>query len=198
MKALAEATGRPKDVALIGQFGVGFYSAFMVADKVEVTSRRKAGEDEAWPGNPTARASSPWRRPSVPAAAPTIVLHIRKDAEEFLEPSRLQPRSSANIPTTSPCPISLSTATARTRRSTRRAALWTRAKSEITRGAVHRVLPPRRARLRRALGDAALRAEGKIEYTGLLFIPGVEAVRSVPSRPQAVAEALCAAGVHHR
>src|SRR5262249_4864137 len=43
----AERPGEAKDMALIGQFGVGFYSAFMVAHKVEVTSR-KAGESEGW------------------------------------------------------------------------------------------------------------------------------------------------------
>ena len=66
-KAFLERLGRQgrESAALIGQFGVGFYSAFMVADKVDVITRR-AGSDKAWRGPPTARAptrSSPprWR-----------------------------------------------------------------------------------------------------------------------------------------
>jgi molecular chaperone HtpG len=83
---LAEA----KDGAgLIGQFGVGFYSAFMVADRIEVTSRR-AGADEAWvwasaggagfsiaPADATQAAAVP--------RGTRIVLHLKPDAERYLE-----------------------------------------------------------------------------------------------------------------
>jgi molecular chaperone HtpG len=66
-KSLAEAPAADKP-SLIGQFGVGFYSAFMVADRVEVTSRR-AGMEEAWTWASKARATTPWpplfaRRPA--------------------------------------------------------------------------------------------------------------------------------------
>ena len=87
-QSLADA--KPEDRPnLIGQFGVGFYAAFMVADRVEVVSRR-AGTDEAWlwasegAGNYTL---SPAERA---AAGTTITLHIKPDADEFLEPYRLE------------------------------------------------------------------------------------------------------------
>ena len=67
---LAQLTGdAQRDLALIGQFGVGFYAAFMVADRVEVLTRR-AGERRPGTGRRTARANSASSRPSAPAAAP--------------------------------------------------------------------------------------------------------------------------------
>src|SRR6185312_6704233 len=78
-----------KDLSLIGQFGVGFYSAFMVADKVEVWSRR-AGESEGW------RWTSDGKGTFTIEPAPNlkrgvrIVLTMREGEEEYLEPYRLR------------------------------------------------------------------------------------------------------------
>ena len=91
-KAFGEklASSKPEDrPSLIGQFGVGFYSAFMVADRVEVTSR-KAGSAEAftWASEGAGEFTlSPGERET---PGTTIVLHIKADAEEYLEPIRLE------------------------------------------------------------------------------------------------------------
>ena len=77
-----------KDLGLIGQFGVGFYSAFMVADKVEVTTR-KAGETEAWTWTSDGKGEFNIEEAPRDARGTTVVLHLKKDAKEFLEPSRI-------------------------------------------------------------------------------------------------------------
>jgi len=83
---LAEA----KDGAgLIGQFGVGFYSAFMVADRIEVTSRH-AGADEAWVWTSSGGAGFSIAPADVAQAAAVqrgtrIVLHLKSDAKHYLE-----------------------------------------------------------------------------------------------------------------
>src|SRR5207302_2862738 len=91
MSKLAEA----KDGAgLIGQFGVGFYSAFMVADRIEVLSRR-AGSPEAWLWVSTAGAGFEIMAAGEAQTARVqhgteIVLHLKPDAKKYLEPYEIK------------------------------------------------------------------------------------------------------------
>ncbi|MDC7784912.1 molecular chaperone HtpG [Rhodoplanes sp. TEM] len=78
---------------LIGQFGVGFYAAFMVADRIEVTSRR-AGADEAFVWRSTGSAGFEVEPAGAHAAAlprgTEIVLHLKEDARKYLEPWEIE------------------------------------------------------------------------------------------------------------
>ena len=78
-----------KDLELIGQFGVGFYSSFIVADKVTLTTRR-AGTDEAvqWVSN--GEGSYSLESVDKPGRGTEVVLHLREGEGEFLEPYRLR------------------------------------------------------------------------------------------------------------
>lgn len=84
------ASTKPEErPSLIGQFGVGFYSAFMVADKVEVISR-KAGHEEAWSWSSDGRGDYTLKPTARAESGTTVILYIKTDAEEFLEPIRLK------------------------------------------------------------------------------------------------------------
>ena len=78
-----------KDVSLIGQFGVGFYSAFMVANKVEVFSKR-AGEDQAWHWVSEGKDSFALSETDKAEYGTEIVMHLKEDALEFVEKVRLE------------------------------------------------------------------------------------------------------------
>ncbi|MFQ5957812.1 MAG: molecular chaperone HtpG, partial [Alphaproteobacteria bacterium] len=170
---LARLSGdEAKDVALIGQFGVGFYSAFMVADEVTVESR-KAGEDAGWRWRSDGKGAftvAP-AKAEVPRGT-RITLHLRKDAKEFLEPARLR-----HIIKTYSDHIALPIVLAdqgKEETVNTASALWTRPKSEIT--------PEQYAEFYHHAGhlfDAPWltihnRVEGKLEYTNLLFVPSVK------------------------
>ncbi|HET6606702.1 MAG TPA: molecular chaperone HtpG, partial [Rhodopila sp.] len=164
------ASAKPEDRPnLIGQFGVGFYSAFMVSDRVEVTSR-KAGSEEAW----TWASEGAGQFTLAPAKRETpgtdIVLHIKPDATEFLEPMRLEVivrkwADHITVPITVPRDGVDETANAAT-------AVWRKPKSEVTEESYKEFY--------RHLGNyfdepwATLhwKAEGALEYFCLLFIPG--------------------------
>lgn len=78
-----------KDLELIGQFGVGFYSAFIVADKVTLTTRR-AGSEEAVQWISAGEGSYTLEPVKKESRGTDITLHLREDEDEFLEPYRLR------------------------------------------------------------------------------------------------------------
>src|SRR5262249_39649202 len=78
-----------KDVALIGQFGVGFYSSFMVADRVQVVTRR-AGEEHAWRWVSDGLGEFTVSPAERAARGTSVTMHLRADADEFLEGDTLR------------------------------------------------------------------------------------------------------------
>jgi len=166
MKGLA-GDAKP-DMSLIGQFGVGFYSAFMVADRVEVLSR-KAGEDEGWRWASDGQGSFTIEpAANVPRGA-RITLHMREGDDEFLEAHRLRQivkLYSDHIA----LPIVLADGNKEETINTA-SALWTRPRSEIT--------PEQYKEFYHHVGHGFdepwltvhARAEGVLEYTYLLFVP---------------------------
>ncbi len=84
------AAGQKVDAQLIGQFGVGFYSAFIVADSIAVTSRR-AGHHEAWTWRSTGDGQFSIEPASADAARGTsLQLHLREDAGDYLQAWKLK------------------------------------------------------------------------------------------------------------
>ena len=77
------------DMSLIGQFGVGFYASFMVADSVEVLSK-KAGEEDGWKWSSDGKTGFNLEKTSKDKVGTSITLYLKKDAKEFLEETRLQ------------------------------------------------------------------------------------------------------------
>jgi molecular chaperone HtpG len=154
--------------SLIGQFGVGFYSAFMVSDRVEVISRR-AGSDEAWSWRSDGRGSFDVAPAERATPGTDVILHIKGDADEFLEPFRLQSiiRKWADHISV---PIKL-VRDGKTETANEGTALWRKSKSEVT--------PEEYEGFYHHLGHLFdkpwttihWRAEGALEYSALLFIP---------------------------
>jgi molecular chaperone HtpG len=157
-----------KDMSLIGQFGVGFYSAFMVADTVEVLSR-KAGEREGWRWVSDGKGSFTIEPAANVPRGTRITLHLREGEDEYLDPFRIRQivtRYSDHIA----LPIVLADGN-KEETINKASALWTRPRSEITeqqyKEFYHHVA--------HAFDDPWLtihaRAEGVLEYTLLLFVP---------------------------
>lgn len=80
---VSQLTGdRKKDSNLIGQFGVGFYSAFMVSDSIEVIAK-KAGEDKAWKWTSDGKGEYTIEESNRESFGATIRLNLKEDAKEF-------------------------------------------------------------------------------------------------------------------
>jgi len=158
------------DSNLIGQFGVGFYSAFMVADKVTVTSRR-AGSNETWQWESDGKGSFEITPAStgIPRGT-TVTLHLAKGEKEFLEP----PRISHIVKTYSDhiaIPINLTGAEGEPEQINAASALWSRPRSNISEEQYTEFYHHAGHMFDEPWLTLHNRVEGKIEYTNLLFVP---------------------------
>lgn len=175
-----------KDMSLIGQFGVGFYSTFMVANKVEVLSRR-AGDKFAWLWTSDGKGSYTVDEHLKDIRGTEITLHLKDEASEYLLEERLKQivkKYSDHID----FPIMLGEGE-KAAIINKASAIWMRQKSDIT--------PDQYKEFYHHVSGATAmdqpwltmhwRAEGTFEYTNLLFIPGMKPFDLYdPRRPNGV------------
>lgn len=169
-----------KDSQLIGQFGVGFYSAFIVADQVDVYSRRAglpASEGVHW----SSRGEGEFDVESIdkPERGTRIVLHLKDDQRDFADGWRLRgiiKKYSDHIG----LPIQMAKehqgedASAEVEWETvnRASALWTRPRTEITDAEYQEFYKHAAHDHQDPLAWSHNKVEGKLEYTSLLYVPG--------------------------
>jgi molecular chaperone HtpG len=171
-----------KDSNLIGQFGVGFYSAFMVSDKVEVVSR-KAGEDKAWRWTSDGQTGFEIEPAERDVAGTTVLLHFNEDGKDYANSWRLQEivkKYSNHIA----FPIYLtydksewneaekkSIKTRTTEQVNAASALWRRPKSELKDEDYKELYKSIAGGWDDPLFWFHTKAEGSLEYTTLFFVP---------------------------
>jgi molecular chaperone HtpG len=164
--AAAKAEDRPN---LIGQFGVGFYSAFMVAERVEVTSRR-AGSEEAWRWASDGGGEFTISPAERNAAGTDVLLHLRADADEFLDPVRIDGvvRKWADHITV---PITIDR-DGKDVQANEGSALWRKNRSEVSEQSYHAFYRHLGHLFDTPWATLHWKAEGALEFFALLFIPG--------------------------
>ena len=161
-----------RDATLIGQFGVGFYSAFIVADKVVLTTRRAgrpAAEGVRWESD--GRGSYTLEAAEVPERGTTIELHLREGEDDLLNDYRLRSiiqrySDHISLPILMPAqdggePTAVNKASA----------LWARPKSELTDQDYQDFFRHIASDFTDPLAWLHARIEGTYEYTLLLYIP---------------------------
>ena len=180
---LSQLSGDAKrDSNLIGQFGVGFYSAFMVADRIEVISR-KAGEEQAWRWVSDGKTGFDIEPAERAVAGTTVLLHLNDEGKQYANSWRLQEivkKYSNHIA----FPIFLtydksewnadekkSVKTRTTEQVNVASALWRRPKSEITEDDYKELYKSITGDSEDPLFWFHTKAEGSLEYTTLFYVP---------------------------
>ncbi len=160
-----------KDVNLIGQFGVGFYSAYLVADRVEVVSRA-AGATAAHRWVSDAKGTFVVEPAERAQRGTSVTLHLKEDQKEFLDGWRLRELVTRYSDYVSH-PIKLEVEAGKLETINRASALWQRPKGEISEEQAaefykhlsHDFEPP--------AAWTHFKAEGSQQFVGLLFVPKV-------------------------
>ena len=164
---------RARDTQLIGQFGVGFYSCFIVADKVTVSSRRAGMPVEGgvrWES--VGDGEYTVERTPIAARGTEVILSLREGEDEFLESYRLRNivrRYSDHISIPIEMPKSGDDAELETVNTA--TALWTRAKNDIEENEYNEFYKHTAHDFEDPLARVHSRVEGNLEYTSLLYVP---------------------------
>ncbi|MDO9051075.1 MAG: molecular chaperone HtpG [Methylotenera sp.] len=168
-----------KDANLIGQFGVGFYSAFIIADKVTLTTRR-AGATEAVRWESSGEGDYTLEAADKATRGTEVVLHLREGEDEFLSDWKLKTiirKYSDHI--TLPIVMKKSewkdgaeVATDEDETVNKASALWARNKNDITEEEYQEFYKHVSHDFENPLAYTHSRVEGKQEYISLLYIPG--------------------------
>ena len=169
---LSRMTGdEQKDARLIGQFGVGFYSAFIVADRVTVESRRAGlGEEAGVRWDSDGKGEFTVENTGIAARGTRVTLHLKPSESEFSEPLRLENlihKYSDHIA----FPVTLAGGEEEDRVVNAATALWTRSRSEISDEEYREFYKHLSHDFSDPLRWSHNRVEGKREYTSLLYLP---------------------------
>jgi molecular chaperone HtpG len=159
---------KKKDMALIGQFGVGFYASFMVADKVQVRTR-KAGEEQGWLWQSSGAGSYTIESDDSAPVGTSVILHLKKDESEFLDAFRLR-HLIKQYSDFVPFPIYL-TEDKKEEKINAGSALWMRPKSEIDQTQYKDFYQSVSRAFDTPWETLHFHVEGVIDYTALMFIP---------------------------
>jgi len=171
-----------KDASLIGQFGVGFYSGFIVADKITVETRRAGlAQDTGVRWESTGSGDFTIETISKPARGTTIILHLKEGEDEFLSNWKLKTviqkySDHISIPIQMPKEEWDEEKKEMVTKSefenvNEASALWTRNKSDITEEQYHEFYKSISRDFEDPLSYSHNRVEGRSEFTQLLFLP---------------------------
>ena len=163
---------KKEDVNLIGQFGVGFYASFMVADKVEVVSK-KAGTDKSWKWISDGKSGYNIEKSDKKNSGTELILHLKKDAKEFLEGTRIQfvVRKYSDHISYPVKMLEVSKKDAKEETINEASALWTRAPKDIKEKQYEDFFSHIGAGFGKPLLTMHNNTEGTVSYTNLLCIP---------------------------
>lgn len=175
-KAFAEALKQAgnKDVNLIGQFGVGFYSAYLVASRVDVVTRA-AGSAEAWRWSSDAKGSFTVEATERAERGTSVVLHLRDDQKEFLDEWRVKDLVRRYSDFVSH-PIELAVVRGADKHEefdtiNRASALWMRPRAEVTKEQHEEFYKHISHDGEAPVAWTHFSFEGNVVFTGLLYLP---------------------------